>query len=115
MDPFVVFDGAKVLPNRFALTLAAAARSRALQRGARPRSDEPAASPSGVALHEIAAGAFTPAELALFLVEQKGTHLVPPPALDQKLCGSALAGGAATPVSLPGRRSIDPATNRKGE
>lgn len=114
MDPFVVFDCAKVLPNRFALTLAVAARSRALQRGARPRSDEPAASPSGVALHEIAAGAFTPAELAPFLVEQKGTRLSPPPASDQSFA-TALSRGAAAPVSLPGRRSIDPATNRKGE
>lgn len=37
MDPFVVIDCAKVLPNRIALTLAAAARSRALQRGVQPR------------------------------------------------------------------------------
>ena len=115
MDPFVVFDCAKVLPNRFALTLAAAARSRAIQRGAQPRSNEPAASPGDLALHEIASGAFTAAELAPFLVERKGTHLIPPPALDQKPCGSAPAGRAATSVSLAGRRSVDPATNRKGE
>jgi len=37
MDPHVVFDCQKVLPNRFALTLAAAARSRALARGAEPQ------------------------------------------------------------------------------
>lgn len=37
MDLFLVFDCQKVLPNRFALALAAAARSRALARGAGAR------------------------------------------------------------------------------
>ncbi|GEM_PF-4910677 len=39
MDTHVVFDCQKVLPNRFALTLAAASRIRALARGAEPRLD----------------------------------------------------------------------------
>lgn len=34
MDPFVVFDCQQVVPDRFALALAAAPRSRALLRGA---------------------------------------------------------------------------------
>ncbi|WP_235925442.1 DNA-directed RNA polymerase subunit omega [Brucella pseudintermedia] len=63
MDPHIVFDCEKVLPNRFALTLAAAARSRALNRGAEPRLDIDDASVSDLALHEIAAGVFTREEL----------------------------------------------------
>jgi len=37
MDPNIVFDCEKVLPNRFGLALAAAARIRALNRGSEPR------------------------------------------------------------------------------
>ncbi len=37
MDPHVIFDCEKALPNRFVLVLAAAARTRALNRGAEPR------------------------------------------------------------------------------
>ncbi|AYM66096.1 DNA-directed RNA polymerase subunit omega [Agrobacterium fabrum] len=43
MDPHVVFDCQDVVPNRFALTVAAAARARALSRGAEPRLDLPSA------------------------------------------------------------------------
>jgi hypothetical protein len=38
MDPHIVFDCEKVLPNRFDLAVAAAARVRALSRGGEPRS-----------------------------------------------------------------------------
>lgn len=79
MDPHVVFDCQKVLPNRFALTLAAAARSRALGRGAEPRLDPNHASVSDLALHEIAAGMFTRTELAPFLPGKGGRPSLPPP------------------------------------
>jgi DNA-directed RNA polymerase subunit omega len=103
MDPFVVFDCAKVLPNRFALTLAAAARSRALHTGAQPRSDRPAASASELALHEIGEGAFTLAELGLYLEGPGGPWLLPrPPAWDPKLRGGAPPQSAAVPVSPSG-------------
>jgi DNA-directed RNA polymerase subunit omega len=65
MDPHVVFDSQKVVPNRFALSLAAAARKRALNHGAERRvAGVPAAGNGDLALHEIAAAAFTPAELS---------------------------------------------------
>jgi DNA-directed RNA polymerase subunit omega len=67
MDPSLVFACEKVLPNRFALTLVAAARSRALNRGQAPRLKRPATITADHALHEIAAGAFTKEELAPFL------------------------------------------------
>jgi DNA-directed RNA polymerase subunit omega len=56
MDPLVVFACEKVLPNRFALALAATARSRALNRGAELRLDRPIASVPEFALREIAEG-----------------------------------------------------------
>ncbi len=113
MNPFVVFDCAKVLPNRFALTLAAAARSHALHRGAQPRSDTPAANASDLALREIAEGAFTPAELGLFLVGPSGPRLLPrPPAWDPKLRGGATQRAPPPSSPLPERRFIDEAHNR---
>jgi DNA-directed RNA polymerase subunit omega len=100
MDPFVVFDCAKVLPNRFALTLAAAARRRALHRGAQPRSDRPAASAGELALHEVAEGAFTPVELRLFLDGPgEAQRLLRPPVRDPELRGDASSQSAAVPVS----------------
>ncbi|MNL48984.1 DNA-directed RNA polymerase subunit omega [compost metagenome] len=80
MDPLVVFDCQKVVPDRFALTLAAAARSRALNRGAEPRLVQPGQSTSRCALHEIAAGAFTPEELAPFLSRGQRSLALPTPA-----------------------------------
>jgi DNA-directed RNA polymerase subunit omega len=101
MDPFVVFDCAKVLPNRFALVLAAAARSQALHRGAQPRSDKETNSAIDLALNEIAAGAFTPAELERLPLERK-MQPISSPASGEKLCGSALAEDAAATVPTPG-------------
>lgn len=67
MDPFVVFDCQQVVPDRFALALAAAARSRALLRGAQPRLAGSGKGATEVALQEIAGGAFNRTELAPFL------------------------------------------------
>ncbi len=96
MDPHVIFDCQKVLPNRYALTLAAAARCRSLARGAEPRLGPAAAGPTKLALHEIAQGAFTPDELAPYLIE-------PGEAPRRLSCGSKLplcgGGDAAAPVS----------------
>lgn len=101
MDPSVVFDCERVLPNRFALTLAAAARSRALNRGHPARLARPAASTVDLALHEIAANAFTEEELAPFLPSQDGARLLPPPA------GPARRADAAAPLSLEARSITD--------
>ncbi|MBA9035959.1 DNA-directed RNA polymerase subunit omega [Rhizobium leguminosarum] len=67
MDPHVVFDCQEIMPDRFALTIAAAARARALTRGAEPRLDLPRVSVGSLALREIAGSAFSHDELALFL------------------------------------------------
>lgn len=99
MDPHVVFDCQKVLPNRFALTLAAAARSRALGRGAEPRLDPNNASVSDLALHEIAAGMFTRNELAPFLPGEGGRPSLPPPDPDSQLGGGGRERAAAAPAS----------------
>jgi DNA-directed RNA polymerase subunit omega len=69
MDPLIVFDCERVLANRFALAVAAAARSRSLNRGAEPRLEMPCATASEIALREIAQGSFLPDELAPFLIE----------------------------------------------
>ena len=65
MDPYVVYDCQRVVPNQFALTLAAAARCRALNHGAEPRLVPSAGTGNAyLALHEIAAGVFGNTELA---------------------------------------------------
>lgn len=100
MDPHVIFDCQKVLPNRFALTLAAAARGRALARGAEPRLDRPGRSMGDLALKEIAAGAFTRHELAFFLPGPGERHSLPSP--DP---GSSLRdGGSPSTAAAPGSR-----------
>ena len=67
MDPNVVFASQSVVPNRFALALASAARARALNRGAEPRLACDHAGNVELALKEIGAGAFSPEELMPFL------------------------------------------------
>ena len=95
MDALVVFDCQKVLPNRFALALAAAARRRALARGAEPRLGTAATGVSELALHKIAQGVFTSDELAPFLIGSgEMMQLSSPDSRPQ------LRGGAA-PVSSP--------------
>ncbi|MBX5088271.1 DNA-directed RNA polymerase subunit omega [Rhizobium lentis] len=69
MDPLVVFDCERVLANRFALAVAAAARSRSLNRGAEPRLEVRGVAASELALKEIAQNSFAPDELALFVIE----------------------------------------------
>jgi DNA-directed RNA polymerase subunit omega len=95
MDPHVVFDCQKILPNRFALALAAAARSRALTRGAEPRLDRVSA--NELALLEIAKGCFTPDGLAIFLVASGETPYVSRPDPKRQLGRGSSA--AATPSS----------------
>jgi DNA-directed RNA polymerase subunit omega len=101
MDAHVVLDCHKVLPNRFALTLAAAARTRALSRGAEPRLDMDDASLSDLALHEIAAGVFTQNELVPFLSGAADRPSLLPPGSGSKLCVGGPERTAAAPASRP--------------
>jgi len=78
MDPLVVFDCQQVLPNRFVLALAAAARTRALARGSAPRLDKSGTGLSELALHEIAGGLFTQDELTPFLPGSGDERFLPP-------------------------------------
>ena len=102
MDPRVVFDCQKILPNRFALALAAAARSRALNRGAEPRLDRQGVNASELALLEIASGAFVEDELAPYLsVSPAGASLLPVPSSTPEFRGEGRSNAVATPVSFP--------------
>jgi len=92
MDTRVVFDCQKVL------TLAAASRIRALARGAEPRLDAVDRSVGDLALHEIAAGAFTRDELAPFLPGADERQLLPPPDPASRLRDGG-GGSAAAPAS----------------
>lgn len=69
MDPFVAIEAQKVLPNRFDLAVAAAARARALFRGATPRVRSETDNAVGIALREISRNALTPTEFAFLLPE----------------------------------------------
>lgn len=104
MDPFVVMECQKVLPNRFGLTLAAAARSRALRRGAEPRLAVSHEGTTELALQEIAAGVFTPEELTPFLPGAGGHAALPPPDTDTELCGDGPARRRRT--RLPSREAV---------
>ncbi len=76
MDPLIVFDCQNIVPNRFALALAAAARTRALNHGDQPRVEVWSRSNIDVALSEIAAGAFAPEEIERYLpVARRPTYL----------------------------------------
>lgn len=103
MDPCLVFDCQKALPNRYALAVAAAARTRALARGAAPRLDASGDGMGDLALREIASGAFTRQELSPFLPEPERGALPPPPVDPRELRGSDLAKDAAAPVCPPGQ------------
>ncbi len=105
MNPLIVLDAGKVVPDRFALAVAAAARARALCRGAEPRLEghvEPEPHlVSHLALSEIASRAFTEEELAPFLPEgAAGAPRLGPPGALPKLCDDRQA--VATPVPAPG-------------
>ena len=67
MDPHIVFDCQEIVPNRFVLTIIAAARARALNLGAEARVDLPDSGVQDLALHEIAKSSFSGDELGPFL------------------------------------------------
>ena len=67
MNPLTVLDARELVPDLFALALAAAARVRALRQGSEPRVDADVGPGPDLALSEIAAGAFAKEELAPFL------------------------------------------------
>jgi DNA-directed RNA polymerase subunit omega len=102
MDPHVVFDCQDVVPNRFAMTVAAAARARALTRGAEPRLELPGAGATNLALHEIAGGAFRQDELTLFLPGSASPARLPAPnSKSTELRGDGASSAATAPVSSP--------------
>jgi DNA-directed RNA polymerase subunit omega len=103
MNPLIVLDAGKVVPDRFALAVAAAARARALCRGAEPRLEghvEPEPHlVSHLALGEIASRAFTEAELAPFLPEgATGAPGLPSPGGLPKVCDGREAAAAPVPA-----------------
>lgn len=67
MDTFYTVDCGRFVPNPYHLVHVAAARTRALTRGAEPRIEPNGEPVVLLALHEIAAGAFTPDELPTLL------------------------------------------------
>lgn len=67
MDPLLTLDCQAILPDRFGLVLAAAARTRTLREGDRPRLEDAPDSNYETAFREIAAGVFTAQELRPFL------------------------------------------------
>ncbi|ABS17314.1 DNA-directed RNA polymerase subunit omega (plasmid) [Brucella anthropi] len=102
MDPHVIFDCEKALPNRFVLVLAAAARTRALNRGAEPRLALGDRNAGDLALQEIAAGAFSEEELAPFLLPHRAeARLLPAPSTISELCGDGRSKAAAAPAASP--------------
>lgn len=97
MDPNIVFDCEKVLPNRFGLALAAAARIRALNRGSEPRLRvADAGTTTECALREIAEGVFRLDELAPFMGGPKRLASSDP---SIELRGDGALGAAAAPLS----------------
>jgi len=99
MNPLIVLDATKVVPNPFALTMAAAARTRALRNRAEPRIHMEGEPGPYLALSEIAANAFTDDELAPFLPKAaaKTPRLGPPRALPELCDGRPHAAGAFAP------------------
>jgi DNA-directed RNA polymerase subunit omega len=85
MDPLIVYDCQKQVPNRFGLALAAAARARALRKGVPVRVQTAGLESTEVALREIASGAFTPKEIGVFL---PGTSMPPLLGAPDQLCDS---------------------------
>lgn len=112
MDPHVGFDCHKILPNRFALALAAAARSRALNRGAEPRLDRQGVNASELALLEIASGAFVEDELAPYLFPSPaGAPSWPLRPPHPSFAATAVQALPPHPSPVRRRQSIDDATN----
>lgn len=101
MDPNVVFDCEKIVPNPYALALAAAARARALNRGAAPRVNVSAANATERALQEIASDAFSKDELVPFLPEQQTFTSACHSAHRKWLRSNSAERALAAPGSLP--------------
>ncbi len=102
MNSLIVFDAKKVVPDPFALTMAAAARARALRHGAEPRIDADVEPGPQLALSEIAAGAFAEEELAPFLsIAGAEARRLAPPEARPRLCDGGQT--AATAPVLPPR------------
>jgi len=102
MDPFVTIDAQKVLPNRFGLALAGAMRCRALRQGDEPRLALEGMTAQDLALNEIAARAFTDAELARFRIGQQPEGRLRAP--HQQL-GAGLPSGDTGAYVPPDRRT----------
>jgi len=101
MDPLIVIDAKKVVPDPFALAVAAAARARALHHGAEPRVNAEVGPGPYLALSEIASGAFREEELAPFLPD--GRAVMPRLAAPEpwpKVCDGGRE-AAAAPVLPP--------------
>ncbi|RSC30035.1 DNA-directed RNA polymerase subunit omega [Agrobacterium sp. FDAARGOS_525] len=100
MDPHVVFDCQEIVPNRFVLTIVAAARARALNRGAEARVDLPDSGVQDLALREVAKGAFSRDELAPFLPALTSpARLTASDPTATELRGDGAASAAAAPRS----------------
>ncbi|WP_440802038.1 DNA-directed RNA polymerase subunit omega [Paracoccus sp. 22332] len=67
MDPFVALECQAVMPDRFGLVLAAAARARSLREDARAGLDDVDENAVDTALRDIALGVLGPDELRPFL------------------------------------------------
>lgn len=107
MDHVFTVECQRFVPNPYALVHVAAARARALRRGAPPRLEIEARSLGYAALREIAAGAFTSDEL---------TTLLTPPQLEERpdaidvteseLLTSARAIASDRPAGFAGKETI---------
>jgi len=95
MDAHVVFMCQNVLPNPFVLTVAAAARARALNAGAEPRVTAAGTSIAEIALQEIANGAFGDHELAPFLTDQMPAAKLAAPAVRRRNTAKPGVSGSA--------------------
>lgn len=104
MDPNIVFDCEKNLSNRFALTVAAAARVRALARGSEPRIDAAGACRIELALREIAAGAFAADELFITSDPPAEAKRIAAAAPSTELCGDTHRCAAVTSLARPRER-----------
>jgi DNA-directed RNA polymerase subunit omega len=104
MDHVFTVECQRFVPNPYALVHVAAARARALSRGAPTRLEIEGRSHGYAALREIAAGAFTSDELT--------TLLVPPPELEDRpdsieaTESELLSSGTVRPAGFAGKETI---------
>lgn len=93
MDHVFTIECERHVPNRFALVHVAAARTRALNRGAEPRLPTNSSTNLHLALREIAAGAITPDEIEQLLHPRPA---IEPPAERMRLDEQELLAGMGT-------------------